>query len=140
LPWSADAFDAAVAAAVDLLPEGGRFSPDARLNGVFAVTADNLPLLGPAAGVRGLWFAEALWVTHAAGAARELARVMAGQEPTVAGLDLLRPDRFAGRSPADLRLHALAAYNDSYAADRPGRGGPRGDGDGPVTAPGRATG
>lgn len=48
--------------------------PEHRLNGVFAMTPDNLPLLGPVADVPGLWVAEAIWVTYAAGAADALAR------------------------------------------------------------------
>jgi glycine/D-amino acid oxidase-like deaminating enzyme len=74
-PWS-ERFEGAVQRALALLPEASRFAVDTRLNGVFAMTADNLPLLGPVDAVAGLWAAEALWVTHAAGAARALAQTM----------------------------------------------------------------
>ncbi|MGX6605510.1 NAD(P)/FAD-dependent oxidoreductase [Micromonosporaceae bacterium Da 78-11] len=114
--WLPEVFDAAVARGMALLPEPSRFTPAARLNGVFAMTADNLPLLGPAPGISGLWLAEALWVTHAAGAARQLARMMTGA-PVVAGLELLRAERFAGHRPSDLRDRALSLYRDIYTAD-----------------------
>lgn len=66
LPWTAP-FEAAVQAALTLLPAATRPPVADRLNGVFAMTADNLPLLGPVPAVAGLWAAQALWVTHAAG-------------------------------------------------------------------------
>ncbi|GAA2564020.1 hypothetical protein GCM10010295_62690 [Streptomyces intermedius] len=37
------------------------------------LTPDELSLVGPAAGVPGLWCAEASWVTHAGGVGRQLA-------------------------------------------------------------------
>lgn len=50
------------------------------LNGLFAFTPDNAPLLGPS-GVLRLWLAEALWISHAGGAAQALAHWMAEGEP-----------------------------------------------------------
>ncbi len=115
--WPADPFDGAVSRAMRLLPEAGRFTPASRVTGVYARTADHLPLLGPAPQIEGLWLAAALRVTHAAGAAAVLARMMTGAAPTVGGLDLLRPDRFAGQDPAALRSRALTYYRDVDAAD-----------------------
>jgi glycine/D-amino acid oxidase-like deaminating enzyme len=43
-----------------LLPPVRRFTPEKRLNGVFAMTPDNLPLLGPVGDIGGLWVAEAV--------------------------------------------------------------------------------
>jgi glycine/D-amino acid oxidase-like deaminating enzyme len=114
LPWPA-AFDEAVDRARRLLPEPHRFTVDTRLNGVFAMTADNQPLLGPVEQVPGLWAAQALWVTHAAGAARALARMMTGDEPLVDGLDALLPGRFAGRPDDQLLDESLRLYRDIYA-------------------------
>lgn len=51
-PWL-ELFDDPVQRAVALLPEASRFEVDRRLNGVFAVTADNLPLLGRSTRWRG---------------------------------------------------------------------------------------
>ena len=59
--------------------------------------------------------AEALWVTHAAGAARSLARLMTGATPGIDGLDALRPGRFDGRRPDELMDRALRLYGYIYA-------------------------
>jgi glycine/D-amino acid oxidase-like deaminating enzyme len=83
-----------------------------RLNGVFSMTADNQPLLGPLEDVKGLWAAEALWVTHAAGAARLLAEQMTGAGVCPAAL---RPGRFYGRADHVLQQDALRLYRDIYA-------------------------
>ncbi len=114
--WVAEIFDPAVAAALDLLPSASRFIPERRLNGVFSMTPDNLPLLGPMPDIEGLWVAEALWVTHACGAARALARLMTDGPAEIQGLEALAPDRFAGRSPDELTERALRLYRDIYAA------------------------
>jgi len=114
-PWPAEVFDPAVARALALLPAGHRFTPEHRLNGVFSMTADNLPLLGPSETVGGLWIAEALWVTHAAGAAQALVQLMTGTTPAVDGLDALRPDRFTGQPADELTDRALRLYRDIYA-------------------------
>lgn len=114
LPWPA-AFEDVVRQALRLLPQPHRFAVETRLNGVFAMTADNQPLLGPVAQVPGLWVAQALWVTHAAGAAQSLVRAMGGQEPLVDGLDALRPERFHGRPNQQLHEQSLRLYRDIYA-------------------------
>ena len=114
LPWTAD-FDDVVDRALQLLPAAHRFRVETRLNGVFSMTADNQPLLGAADDLPGLWVAQALWVTHAAGAARCLVAAMTGAEPPVSGLDALRPDRVAGRAEEQLRAEALRLYCDIYA-------------------------
>lgn len=113
-PWPGRPFDGAVAAAFALLPPAHRFAPAVRLNGVFSVTPDNMPLLGPFEGLPGLWSATAIWVTHAAGAAAALAEAMDGGEPG-AELAALSPDRFAGLPAEDLRRRALRHYNGIYA-------------------------
>ncbi|MGW1365366.1 NAD(P)/FAD-dependent oxidoreductase [Streptomyces chartreusis] len=122
-PWDANNFDRALAQALDLLPVTHRFEPEHRLNGVFSMTADNLPLLGPTKNLAGLWIAEAIWVTHAAGAAAALTRLMTGAEPRALGLDSLNPDRFNGQQPEVLRDQALKLYRDIYASTPPGSNG-----------------
>ncbi len=145
-PWPAEVFDPAVAGALDLLPAGHRYAPEQRLNGVFSMTADNLPLLGPLEAVEGLWAAEALWVTHAAGAARILAQLMTGTAPTVAGLDALHPGRFTGRPADELTDFALALYRDIYRPPPTRPDDPSGYGEcsvrdsgTPITGAGKAT-
>lgn len=101
-PWQPGSFDPAIQQAMQLLPPSSRFTPMSRLNGLFSMTADNLPLLGPTRHATGLWIAEAIWVTHAAGAAQALVQLMTGQEPTLAGIDTLAPDRFDGQPREEL--------------------------------------
>lgn len=122
--WPSELFDPAVTAAVDLLPPESRFTPDQRLNGVFAMTADNLPLVGPVGDVEGLWAAEALWVTHAAGAAKLLAQLITGHEPTLPGHRYLDPGRFAGQSVSELTERALHLYRDIYTSTSDAASGP----------------
>jgi glycine/D-amino acid oxidase-like deaminating enzyme len=113
LPWN-PSFDHPIDGAQRLLAPDARFEPARRINGVFAMTPDNLPFLGQAAGRRGVWVAEALWVTHAGGAARLLADAIIDDAdlPSV-----FAPDRFGGRDAHELRQSALRLYNDIYAND-----------------------
>jgi glycine/D-amino acid oxidase-like deaminating enzyme len=113
-PWPADLFDAAVNAGLQLLPSHSRFRPEQRLNGLFLMTPDNLPLLGATKHLGGCWIAEAIWVTHAGGAAEALTDVIVGRTPHVA-IDDLNPDRFDGHHEADLHGDALRLYRDIYA-------------------------
>lgn len=111
LPWNA-AFDAAIAAAQRLLRPEACFAPGQRVNGVFAMTPDNLPFLGRHPALPGVWVAQAIWITHAAGAAARLADAMTG------GCELPRElgvDRFAGRPGDALQAAALRLYRDIYA-------------------------
>lgn len=114
-PFRSDVFDPVIDRALELLPASARFVPEHRLNGVFAMTPDNLPLLGPVADVPGLWVAAAIWVTHAAGAADALAAMMTGQDPGVTELRALHPQRFRGEPRGELRERALRRYRDIYA-------------------------
>jgi glycine/D-amino acid oxidase-like deaminating enzyme len=114
LPWASTTFDPAITRAQSLLLEEARFVPAQRVNGVFAMTPDNLPFVGPHPSMSGVWIAQAIWVTHAAGAARALARALADEEPVDGGLAV---DRFTGRDAADLSESALRLYRDIYAND-----------------------
>ena len=113
LEWSAE-FDPAVKAAQGLLLPEARFTPEQRVNGVFAMTPDNLPFLGRHPGMDGVWIALALWVTHAAGATALLAAALADDASMP---DELSTDRFAGQDPAKLQVDALRLYRDIYAND-----------------------
>lgn len=110
LPWPAVGFEPAIEEAMQMLPPEHRFPVERRLNGVFSMTADSLPLLGSASSVDGLWIAESLWLTHAGGAARALVEMMTGHPTTVDGLEALRPERFAGQDGERLTAHALNNY------------------------------
>jgi sarcosine oxidase len=74
------------------------------------MTADNVPLVGPAATVDGLWIAEALWITHAGGGAQVLVDLITGREPAVEGSEALSPSRFAGHDADELSTRALDRY------------------------------
>jgi glycine/D-amino acid oxidase-like deaminating enzyme len=85
-----------------------------RLNGVFSMTPDGGPLLGPWPAKPGLWIAEAVWVTHSGGAGRAMAEMLSGAPPTV-DTSAFAPDRFAPMAEEDQRAVALALFNDIYA-------------------------
>ena len=59
-----------------LLPALGRAKVEEGFNGVFSFTSDGFPLLGEDPALPGLWLAEAVWVTHSAGAAAAVAELM----------------------------------------------------------------
>ncbi|MEV0697436.1 FAD-binding oxidoreductase [Saccharopolyspora sp. NPDC050389] len=115
-PWPGEPFDDAVGSAMELLPAAHRFPIAERLNGVFAMTPDNLPFLGALPDITGLWSAVAIWVTSAGGAARGLVELMCDRPSNIPGIDRLRPDRFTGQDPADLEARALRLYRDIYAS------------------------
>ncbi|TIA46148.1 FAD dependent oxidoreductase [Aureobasidium pullulans] len=123
VPWQDELFNPAVTRAI-----ADRFSADAeftkhppfgaeKIGGVFSVTPDNMPLLGPVAGVEGLWMAMAIWVTHAAGCARLLEKMILGEAYDEAIARDLHPGRFEGRSEEELEVTALKQYNDIYSTD-----------------------
>jgi glycine/D-amino acid oxidase-like deaminating enzyme len=113
LEWPDGGLEAAVAAATELWPAEHRWRPAERVCGLLSITPDRRPLLGPFGAIGGLWAAEAIWVTHAAGAAEALVATMYG-EPSA--INALRPDRF-GDEPADeLRARAAERYRDPTAA------------------------
>lgn len=113
LAWS-DGLDPAVDAAQALLRPEARFAPERRVNGVFAMTPDNLPFVGRHPEVDTVWIAQALWVTHAAGAAAMLAEALTTDRALPPELGVAR---FAGTDLAILRERALRLYRDIYAND-----------------------
>jgi glycine/D-amino acid oxidase-like deaminating enzyme len=113
LSWNA-AFDAPIASAQQLLRPEARFNPATRVNGVFAMTPDNLPFIGAVPGAPGAWIAQAVWVTHAGGTARMLTAAILDD---LAVPTELAVDRFT-TAPADqLEASALRLYRDIYAND-----------------------
>ncbi|QYJ16961.1 Dimethylglycine oxidase [Rubrobacter xylanophilus DSM 9941] len=85
------------------------------INGLFSFTPDGGPLLGPSTAVRGFWVAEAIWVTHAAGAARAVAEWMVEGAPQVdlGGLDVSRFDEYA-RSPSYVMARSSQSFREVY--------------------------
>ena len=89
-------------------------------NGMFSFTPDGMPLLGEAAGVKGLWVAEAIWITHAAGAGKAIAEWMVDGSPTqdLADADVNRFPGFA-RTPSFVRLRGAESYRNVHAIIHP---------------------
>lgn len=109
-PFTADDFAAGRAALERQLPcLKGQAIADA-FNGMFSFTPDGLPLLGPAAGIDGLWIAEAVWITHAAGAGKSIAECMA---EGASEIDI---------GPADVNRFARHERRDDYVQVRGGIG------------------
>ncbi len=70
---------------------------------------------GPSRTSPGCGWPKALWVTHPAGAAGALAQQMIGAPVQIAGMDALRPSRFADQPDDVLTARSLALYRDIYA-------------------------
>jgi glycine cleavage system aminomethyltransferase T len=86
-----------------------------RVYGMFSFTPDGNSLLGEAAGVRGLWVAEAVWVTHGIGSGRAIAELMltGESELDLRDLDL---NRFAPHAAARsyVRARGWQQYKEVY--------------------------
>ncbi|MCO8270702.1 FAD-dependent oxidoreductase [Actinoplanes sp. TRM 88003] len=115
LPFTPDTFGESWAAAADLLPVVKDAERTDGFNGVFSFTADGFPLLGEAADRPGFWSAEAIWVTHSAGAAREVAEWMVTGRPSIDlhECDLNRFDR-TQLAPAYVRERSIRSFVEVY--------------------------
>ena len=113
-PFRETDFGAAVAEATSLVPAFRKATLGRRLNGAFALTPDELPLVGPVAATPGLWFAEASWVTHAGGVGRQLAHMLLETGDLLVAPERLAPDRFAQWSDDKIRETALSHYRGIY--------------------------
>ena len=77
LPFTPEDFARAEIETARLLPAVGRARRVREFNGLMSFTPDGMPLIGEAAAARGLWLCEAIWVTHAGGAGRACAELIA---------------------------------------------------------------
>ena len=115
LEFTPDDFEPAWRDARALLPALARVEIEEAMNAMFSFTPDGMPLLGESEDVEGFWVAEAIWITHAAGAGRAVAEWIATGRP---GLDLRECDvnRFEAHvlSPAYVRRRAAQAYDEVY--------------------------
>ncbi|MFE7129550.1 FAD-dependent oxidoreductase [Streptomyces sp. NPDC057638] len=120
LAFTAEDYAASWDDAVRLLPALAEVEIADGFNGVFSFTPDGFPLLGEAPELDGFWLAEALWVTHAAGAARAVAQWMTDGR---ADLDLHECDiaRFeeAQRSPGYIAERGARAFTEVYDVIHP---------------------
>lgn len=85
-----------------------------KINGIFSVTPDNRPLLGHVPGVNNLWLATGIWITHAAGCARLLTRMVRREKYDEGIARTLDPARFVASDSRELEATALRQYNDIY--------------------------
>ena len=119
-PFTASDFAAAREEAGRLLPALREPELVRAINGLMSFTPDGMPLLGESGAVRGLWLAEAIWVTHAGGAGRALAELMTAGE---AGLDMHEcdPERFDGHglSRSYARARGAQQYREVYDVIHP---------------------
>ncbi|HEY2637752.1 MAG TPA: FAD-dependent oxidoreductase, partial [Solirubrobacteraceae bacterium] len=120
VPFRPDDFAGALAETARMLPSVGAAGIEHGINGLMAFTPDGAPLLGAVAETRGLWLAQALWVTHAGGAGRAVADLMT--DGAIA-LDLHEcdPNRFQahGTSRAWARARNAQSYREVYDVVHP---------------------
>ncbi|BEL12137.1 FAD-dependent oxidoreductase [Actinoplanes sichuanensis] len=115
LPFTPDTFRQSWTAAGELIPALRGATLEEAFNGVFSFTADGFPLLGEAAALRGFWVAEAVWVTHSAGAAKAVAEWMVDGRPAIDlhECDLNRFDA-AQLAPDYVRRRAIRNFVEVY--------------------------
>ncbi|MGK4909004.1 GcvT family protein [Streptomyces albus] len=115
LPFTEDDFAPSWAETRRVLPALAGSRVEEGFNGVFSFTPDGMPLLGESRTLRGFWLAEAVWVTHAAGAARAVAELMTDGRATVDPHEC-DPQRFEGaqRSPAYVRDRGERSFVEVY--------------------------
>ncbi|WP_399095190.1 FAD-dependent oxidoreductase [Streptomyces sp. BBFR2] len=120
LPFTAEDFAPSWRDATELLPALGASRITDGFNGVFSFTPDGMPLLGEAAAPRGFWLAEAVWVTHSAGAARAVAELITDGHTTL-DLHACDPHRFEGaqRSPAYTAERGARSFIEVYDVVHP---------------------
>ena len=82
LPFSPEHFAAGWESATELMPALKRTSIVTKFNGMFAFTIDGYPVMGETS-VKALWSCIGLWLTHAGGAARQIAEWMTDGTPSI---------------------------------------------------------
>ncbi|MBM3680485.1 MAG: FAD-dependent oxidoreductase [Actinobacteria bacterium] len=107
-PFAEEHFTAAWDATRVLMPRVHAAGLEETFNGHFSFTIDGMPLLGESSHTKGLFLAEAIWITHAAGSARCIVRQMLGQ-PTGVDLGPAHPDRFQPHHSAPMYVAARGA-------------------------------
>ncbi|RCG23190.1 FAD-dependent oxidoreductase [Streptomyces diacarni] len=120
LPFTEEDFAASWAETRRMLPRLAASRVEEGFNGVFSFTPDGMPLLGESRTLRGFWLAEAVWVTHSAGAARAVAELMTDGRTSVDvhECDLHRFEK-AQRSPAYVRERGVSSFVEVYDVIHP---------------------
>ncbi|MEW1720206.1 FAD-dependent oxidoreductase [Streptomyces sp. NPDC093109] len=115
LPFTEEDFAPSWRDATELLPPLAASRVEEGFNGVFSFTPDGMPLLGESRELTGFWLAEAVWVTHSAGAARAVAEWMTGGRAAT-DLHECDIDRFEDvqRSPAYVEERGARNFAEVY--------------------------
>ncbi len=115
VPFTPEDFEGPWEESRKLLPALQKSGIERGINGLFSFTPDGGSLLGESREVRGFWMAEAVWVTHAAGAARMIAEWMTDGAPSIdpSGLDVHRFDAFQ-RSPSYVLARSSQSFQEVY--------------------------
>ncbi|MFD9794865.1 FAD-dependent oxidoreductase [Streptomyces sp. NPDC059070] len=120
LPFTPEDFAPSWAEATALLPELADSAVGDGFNGVFSFTPDGMPLLGEARELRGFWLAEAVWVTHSAGAARAVAEWLTHGQPSVDVHDCdVRRFEDVQLTPGQVARRAARAFVEVYDVVHP---------------------
>ena len=82
LPFSPEHFAAGWESATELMPALKKTEIVTKFNGMFAFTIDGYPVMGETS-VKGLWSCIGLWLTHAGGAAKQIAEWMTSGAPSI---------------------------------------------------------
>ena len=119
-PFDAEAFAPAWKAGVELIPALRQVEIASAINGMFSFTPDGFPLLGESDRLRGLWLAEAIWITHAGGAAKAIAQLMSDgrADHDVRESDVNRFDAYA-TTDAYVRARGAQQYREIYDVIHP---------------------
>jgi dimethylglycine oxidase len=114
-PFTSSDFESALSEAGRLLPALRGAELVRAFNGLMSFTPDGFPLLGESAAARGLWLAQAIWVTHSGGCGRVLAELMTHGDARV-DLHECDPQRFDahGTSRAYTRARGAQGYREVY--------------------------
>jgi len=115
MPFTPEDFEGPWEESQRLLPALRETKVERGINGLFSFTPDGGSLLGESREVRGFWMAEAVWVTHAAGAARMIAEWMTDGAPSIdpAAVDVHRFDEFQ-KSPSYVLARSSQAFQEVY--------------------------
>jgi glycine cleavage system T protein len=109
LEFTPEHFAAGWERAAELLPPLAGADLATKFNGMFAFTVDGYPVIGESP-VRGLWACTGLWLTHAGGAAEQVAQWITHGAPSI---DLREADitRFHGHQLTRSYIHERCAQN-----------------------------
>jgi len=114
LPFSPEHFASGWESATELMPALKRTEIVTKFNGMFAFTIDGYPVMGETT-VKGLWSCIGLWLTHAGGAAKQIAEWMTSGAPSIdlreADITRFQPHHFARSYVAE---RAAQNYREVY--------------------------